>query len=100
MPASVKIGEEQTASRADSGAPLRILAADDQEHILEALDLLLRPQGYRIDKARSPVLVHEALKGNSYDAILLGLNYTRDTTSGHKGLNLLSQIVSVGSTGP
>ena len=93
MPTSVKIGEEQSASRVEFAAPVRVLAADDQEHILEALDLLLRPQGYRVDKARSPVLVHEALKSNSYDAILIDLNYTRDTTSGHEGLDLLSQIV-------
>lgn len=86
--------------RPESGAPIRILAADDQEHILEALDLLLHPQGYRVDKVRSPVLVNEALKSNSYDAILIDLNYTRDTTSGQEGLDLLSQIVSQDATVP
>src|SRR5215468_2807170 len=100
MPTSVKVGEEQTISRSESAAPVRILAADDQEHILEALDLLLHPQGYRVDKARSPVLVYEALKSNSYDAILIDLNYTRDTTSGQEGLDLLSQIVALDSTTP
>jgi DNA-binding NtrC family response regulator len=100
MPTSVKVGEEHTISRSESGAPIRILAADDQEHILEALDLLLHPQGYRVDKVRSPVLVNEALKSNSYDAILIDLNYTRDTTSGHEGLDLLSQIVSQDGTVP
>jgi DNA-binding NtrC family response regulator len=100
MPTSVKAGEDQTTSRTESAAPVRILAADDQEHILEALDLLLRPQGYRVDKARSPILVHEALKSNSYDAILIDLNYTRDTTSGREGLDLLSQIVAQESTVP
>ena len=86
--------------RPESGAPVRILAADDQEHILEALDLLLHPQGYRVDKVRSPVLVNESLKSNSYDAILIDLNYTRDTTSGQEGLDLLSQIVSQDATVP
>jgi len=100
MPITVKVGEDQTILRPDSGAPIRILAADDQEHILEALDLLLHPQGYRVDKMRSPVLVNEALKSNSYDAILIDLNYTRDTTSGQEGLDLLSQIVSQDATVP
>ena len=87
-------------SRLDSGAPIRILAADDQEHILDALEFLLRPQGYRVDKARSPVLVREALKSTSYDAILIDLNYTRDTTSGQEGLDLLSEIVAADATVP
>ncbi len=100
MPAPVKIGEELTTLRPESAAPIRILAADDQEHILEALDLLLHPQGYRVDKVRSPILVHEALKSNSYDAILIDLNYTRDTTSGREGLDLLSQIVAQDATVP
>jgi DNA-binding NtrC family response regulator len=100
MPTSVKTGDEVTVSRLDSGAPIRILAADDQEHILDALEFLLRPQGYRVDKARSPVLVREALKSTSYDAILIDLNYTRDTTSGQEGLDLLSEIVAVDATVP
>ena len=99
MPTSVKPGEAdlRTIPRG-SAAPVRILAADDQEHILDALDLLLRPEGYRVDKVRSPALVREALASNAYDAILIDLNYTRDTTSGQEGLDLLSEIVAMDST--
>ena len=98
---SVKSGEVELKSiRQESEAPVRVLAADDQEHILEALDLLLRPEGYRVDKVRSPALVREALATTSYDAILIDLNYTRDTTSGQEGLDLLSQIVSLDATVP
>ncbi len=101
MPTSAKSGElEISALKHDSGAPVRVLAADDQEHILEALELLLRPQGYKMDKVRSPVLVREALSSTSYDAVLIDLNYTRDTTSGQEGLDLLSQIVSLDATIP
>src|SRR5215813_6705431 len=100
MPTSVKLGEDQSTTRLETAAPVRILVADDQEHILEALDLLLHPQGYRVDKVRSPLLVRESLKTNSYDAILIDLNYTRDTTSGQEGLDLLSQIVAQDSTVP
>jgi DNA-binding NtrC family response regulator len=78
----------------------RILAADDQEPILEALELLLKPQGYRVDAVRSPALVREALASGSYDAVLIDLNYTRDTTSGQEGLDLLSEIVALDSMLP
>jgi len=101
MPISAKSGElEIPTLKHDSAMPVRVLAADDQEHILEALELLLRPQGYRVDKVRSPALVREALTSNSYDAVLIDLNYTRDTTSGQEGLDLLSQIVALDATIP
>src|SRR5437660_5153657 len=100
MPTSDNTGDEVTVSRLDSGGPIRILAADDQEHILDALEFLLRPQGYRVDKVRSPALLRESLTSNSYDAILIDLNYTRDTTSGQEGLDLLSQIVGLDATVP
>src|ERR1700683_3056894 len=101
MPTSAKSGElELSALKHDAGAPPRVLAADDQEHILEALELLLRPHGYKVDKVRSPALVREALASSSYDAVLIDLNYTRDTTSGQEGLDLLSQIVSLDATVP
>jgi DNA-binding NtrC family response regulator len=81
-------------------SPPCVLAADDQQHILEALELLLKPQGYKVETARSPELVREALATGTYDAVLIDLNYTRDTTSGQEGLDLLSEIVSLDSTLP
>jgi DNA-binding NtrC family response regulator len=76
------------------------LAADDQQHILEALELLLRPQGYEVETAQSPAVVREMLSSGPYDAALIDLNYTRDTTSGQEGLDLLSEIVAADSTIP
>ena len=78
----------------------RILAADDQPHILEAIELLLRPEGFEVDTAKSPAAVREALASDFYDAVLIDLNYTRDTTSGQEGLDLLSQIVAFDSSLP
>jgi len=69
-----------------------LLVADDQPHILDALELLLQPEGFGVQKARSPYAVLEALKSGSFDALLIDLNYTRDTTSGQEGLDLLTQI--------
>ena len=77
-----------------------MLAADDQQHILEAIELLLKPQGYKVDVARSPELVRAALASETYDTLLIDLNYTRDTTSGQEGLDLLSEIVALDSTLP
>jgi DNA-binding NtrC family response regulator len=71
---------------------IRVLAADDQPHILEAVELLLSPQGIDVDCVRSPQLLMEALSQRDYDVVLIDLNYTRDTTSGQEGLDLLARI--------
>lgn len=102
-----RIQNPATSEEARDSAPTtqkelapRILAADDQSHILEALELLLRPQGYRVDTAKSLTQVREALRSEFYDAALIDLNYTRDTTSGQEGLDLLSEIVALDSSLP
>src|SRR5258707_7577541 len=101
MPLSTKSADvELPTIKTGRGRPARVLAADDQEHILDAIELLLRPQGYKVDAVRSPALVREALAANSYDAVLIDLNYTRDTTSGQEGLDLLSHIVALDSSVP
>jgi len=66
--------------------------ADDQPHILEAIELLLVPQKISVDCVRSPLLVLEAIRQSDYDVLLIDLNYTRDTTSGQEGLDLLARI--------
>jgi DNA-binding NtrC family response regulator len=76
-------------------APVRILIADDQPDVLEALRLLLKAEGYQIDSANSPATVLAAIEGRDFDAVLMDLNYTRDTTSGQEGLDLLSSIQSM-----
>jgi DNA-binding NtrC family response regulator len=68
------------------------LVADDQPHILEAVELLLQPQGIYVDCVRSPQLLLEALGEREHDVLLIDLNYTRDTTSGKEGLDLLARI--------
>jgi DNA-binding NtrC family response regulator len=80
-------GNNKTSTHAS-----RVLIADDQPHILDALELLLEPEGFHVEKARSPMMVIEALQTKSFDALLVDLNYTRDTTSGKEGLDLLTQI--------
>ena len=73
-------------------AKIRILVADDQPHVLEAVELLLAPEGIHVDCVRSPQLLMEALGQADYDVLLIDLNYTRDTTSGQEGLDLLARV--------
>ena len=100
MSGSAKSEEIKLPAALAKANPPRILAADDQQHILEAIELLLKPQAYQVDVARTPELAREALATSSYDAVLIDLNYTRDTTSGREGLDLLSEIVAIDSTLP
>jgi len=83
----------------ESKAP-RTLIADDQPDVLEALRLLLKSEGYQIEAVNSPAGVLEKLKSNSYDLLLMDLNYTRDTTSGEEGLDLLTRIQAIDQTLP
>jgi len=75
-----------------SETPPRILVADDQKDVLEALRLLLKGHGYEIETATSPAAVLRAVEAHELDLALLDLNYTRDTTSGKEGLDLLSVV--------
>jgi DNA-binding NtrC family response regulator len=70
----------------------RVLIADDQPDVLEALKLLLKSEQYEIETAKSPAGIMAALEARDFDAVLMDLNYTRDTTSGREGLDLLTSI--------
>src|SRR5213593_3885616 len=78
----------------------RTLIADDQPDVLEALRLLLKTEGYQIEAVNSPSAVLDRLKSGTFDVLLMDLNYTRDTTSGQEGLDLLSRIQDIDDTLP
>ncbi len=80
--------------------PPRILVADDQRDVLEALRLLLKGEGFEVETAASPGAIMAALNAAEFDAALMDLNYTRDTTSGREGFDLLTQIQSLDATLP
>jgi DNA-binding NtrC family response regulator len=77
-----------------------ILVADDQPDVLEALRLLLKAEGYRTTTAASPAAVLTSVERGEFDLALIDLNYTRDTTSGHEGLDLLTSVGALDSTLP
>jgi DNA-binding NtrC family response regulator len=81
-------------------SPRRILIADDQRDVLEALRLLLKGEGYESETVSSPAAVLAALEAREYDALLMDLNYARDTTSGQEGLDLLAKIQRLDGTLP
>jgi DNA-binding NtrC family response regulator len=78
----------------------RVLVADDQADVLNALRLLLGGEGYDVTTATSPKELVAALEGADYDVALIDLNYTRDTTSGHEGFALLDRIKAIDPTLP
>jgi DNA-binding NtrC family response regulator len=90
---------ELPMKKADTSAPC-VLVADDQADVLEALRLLLKGEGYQIETVTSPAAVLEALSRRDCDLLLIDLNYTRDTTSGHEGLDLLTRLQQVDATLP
>jgi sigma-B regulation protein RsbU (phosphoserine phosphatase) len=72
--------------------PPRILIADDQADVLNALRLLLKSQGYETEAVTSPAELLKAITARQFDLLLMDLNYARDTTSGREGLDLLSDL--------
>ncbi|HUF27224.1 MAG TPA: sigma-54 dependent transcriptional regulator [Gemmatimonadaceae bacterium] len=81
-------------------SPPRVLVADDQGDVLEALRLLLKAEGFRIETARSPSEVVNAVEHRDFDVTLLDLNYARDTTSGREGLDLVESLQRIDGTLP
>lgn len=84
-----------TSYYGDRTIPARVLVADDQPHVLDALQLLLKNHGYRTETVTQPGSVLRALKAENFDLVLMDLNYTRDTTAGGEGLELVSQIRAI-----
>ena len=71
---------------------LSILVSDDQPEVLEAIRLLLKSAGHETITANSPATLLEVARSRPFDLILMDLNYSRDTTSGREGLDLLASL--------
>ena len=78
----------------------RVLLADDQQDIRDSLRLLLKGEGYETQGVASPAEAINAMEAREFDAVLMDLNYARDTTSGQEGLDLLTRIQVIDSTVP
>jgi len=78
----------------------RILIADDQQDVLDALRLLLKGHGYSIETVNSPADLLAAVARQEFDILLIDLNYARDTTSGREGLDVLSRLREIADPPP
>src|SRR6058998_4438462 len=77
-----------------------ILIADDQRSVLEALRILLKGEGYQTEAVTSLAGVFNALEKKDYALLMMDLNYTRDTTSGQEGLEVIPKIQEIDNTLP
>jgi len=80
--------------------PFRVLICDDQADVLEALRLLLKGEGWQSKAVDSPDALLRAVREEVFDLILVDLNYTRDTTSGREGMDLLASLEAEGNMAP
>ena len=78
----------------------RILVADDQPDVLEAMRILLKSAGYQIDAVTSLAGIFNALEKKDYALLMMDLNYTRDTTSGQEGLEVIPKLQEIDNTLP
>jgi DNA-binding NtrC family response regulator len=78
----------------------RILIADDQRDVLEALRILLKGEGYQTEAATSLAGIFNSLEKKEYALLLMDLNYARDTTSGQEGLSAIPRIRQIDNTLP
>ena len=83
-----------------NAAPPCVLVADDRVDVLTAIRLLLKAEGYAVVCVSSPEGVLSALSRQSFDVVLMDLNYTRDTTSGDEGLQLLARVREIDACVP
>ncbi len=78
----------------------RILIADDQRDVLEALRILLKGEGYQTEAATSLAGIFNSLEKKEYALLLMDLNYARDTTSGQEGLSAIPRIRQIDNSLP
>ncbi len=93
-------GIDVSGAATDQTRPFRVLISDDQADVLEALRLLLKGQGWKAIAVDSPEALLHAVRTEVFDLILVDLNYTRDTTSGQEGMDLLASLEAQGNTAP
>src|SRR5262249_58942650 len=94
IPRMFEIFTEFRMSSEKDPTPARVLVADDQPDVLEALRWLLSGEGYVAQFVSSTDAVMERLRAEEFDLLLMDLNYTRDTTSGREGLELIPRVRS------
>jgi len=97
---AVSTGNSIAATAHKTAARRQILISDDQQDILTALSLLLKLNNYATESVDSPQQALESIRKRNFDLVLMDLNYSRDTTSGREGLELLAKLRQSGVSAP
>jgi sigma-B regulation protein RsbU (phosphoserine phosphatase) len=97
---AVSTGKSITAAAPKSAARAQILISDDQQDILTALSLLLKLNNYATESVECPQQALDSVRKRNFDLVLMDLNYSRDTTSGREGLELLEKLRQSGVSAP
>jgi sigma-B regulation protein RsbU (phosphoserine phosphatase) len=97
---AVSTGKSITATAPKGAARAQILISDDQQDILTALTLLLKLNNYATESVECPQQVLDSVRKRNFDLVLMDLNYSRDTTSGREGLELLAKLRQSGVSAP
>ncbi|HEX5167800.1 MAG TPA: sigma-54 dependent transcriptional regulator [Cyclobacteriaceae bacterium] len=66
---------------------------DDDEDVLLAAKMLLKKQGHHVIIEKNPNKIPFLLNNDTYDVILLDMNFSKDITSGKEGFYWLEQIL-------
>ena len=86
---------DSTAAAVERCRSGRILIADDQQHVIDAIQMLLKRDGHSSQAALSPEAALAAMQANSFDLVVMDLNYARDTSSGAEGLTLIERARAI-----
>ncbi|NND70148.1 MAG: sigma-54-dependent Fis family transcriptional regulator [Rhodothermales bacterium] len=73
----------------------KVLIVDDDADVLQALRLLLKKHANVVDVEKRPEMLPTILRNESYDIILLDMNFTQDVTSGREGFYWIDKILSI-----
>lgn len=79
---------------------MRVLVSDDQVDVLEAIRLLLKGAGHQTEVVESPRAAIDAAEQGDFDLVVMDMNYSRDTTSGDEGLDLLEKLLAAEGSRP
>jgi DNA-binding NtrC family response regulator len=97
-PLAYKLSEHCSDSDTMTAAlpsPARILVVDDEEDILQAARLLLKRHFGSVQTTRDPATLAERVRQNSFDVLLLDMNFSAAADGGAEGLKWLAAVLAI-----
>ncbi len=78
-----------------NGKNSKVLIVDDNEDVLLAAKLLVKPHVGIVRTEKDPQNILQLMKQDNYDVIFLDMNFTEDMTSGREGFYWLNEILKI-----